>query len=132
MNRSVRHIYGPKLCGEAIDFYNNCLLTGSYDIDAQLGCWDITTGKNIRQVTIGEDHDKCMIYSLQVSKTGSNKIIALSGVGRSSCYFYDINSFTPEGIITSITKPVYSLDFSNKNRQLAMSSGDGSIRVFSY
>lgn len=132
MNRSVRHVYGPKICGEAIDFYNDCLVTGSYDVESQLEVWDMGTGRSIKNVTVGEAGDKCLIYSLQVSKANRHKFIAVTGLGQNSAYFYNIGTLQLEGMISSIEKPVYSVDFSNNGNLLAMSGGDGSIRLFSY
>ena len=132
MNCSVRHIYGPKICGEALDFSENRLFTGSYDVEAQLACWDAGSGREIRSVTVGDEGDKCLIYSIQISKAELNKFVAVTGVGRNSAYFYNIDTLSPEGLIDGINKPVYSVDFSNRGHLLAMGGGDGAIRLFSY
>jgi WD40 repeat protein len=131
-NRSAKNIFGPKICGEAIDCVNDWIITGSYEINNQLNYWDVRTCKNINSVDIGEEGDKCLVYSLQVNKNSEKNILAVSGLGRSSVYFFDLTTGSVEGIISSIYKPVYSLDFSHSQSSLALSSGDGSIRVFSY
>ena len=115
-----------------MDFYNETLISGSYDVSKQLGFWDTGSGKNIESFDIGESGDKCLIYSLQVNKIGDHRFVAIGGVGKNSGYFYDVKTVKLEGIISSIDKPVFSVDFSSNEQLLSMSSGDGSIRIFSY
>ena len=45
-------IYGPYICGEAIDFKNdgNLLLTGSHRQDDVIELWDIRNGKRARVI----------------------------------------------------------------------------------
>jgi len=48
----VASIYGPHICGEAIDFHSdgNTLLTGSYRQDNVLELWDLRNHKKIRNI----------------------------------------------------------------------------------
>ena len=48
----VASIYGPHICGDAIDFYNdgNTMLTGSYRQESVLELWDIRTFKRVREI----------------------------------------------------------------------------------
>jgi COMPASS component SWD3 len=44
---SVRSIYGPHLSGDALDFQNGQILTGSYSSKDQIQLWDFDSGKLI-------------------------------------------------------------------------------------
>ena len=48
----VASIYGPHVCGDAIDFYNDghTMLTGSYRQEDVIELWDIRTFKKTRVV----------------------------------------------------------------------------------
>jgi len=48
----VGSIYGPHICGDAIDYYNDgfTLLTGSYRQDNVLELWDMRTLKKVRDI----------------------------------------------------------------------------------
>lgn len=129
-NRSAHHIYGPKICGEALDFYNSSIFTGSYEVENQLCIWDQRNLKPIHSLNIGEPGERCLVYTIQISKSSQSKILAVGGSGKNVVYFYDLESLHLDSIISSITKPVYSVDFSNKSDLLSVVGGDGSMRVF--
>jgi len=47
---SVRTIFGPHLCGDAIDYRDNVILTGSWRSEKQLQTWSISTGELIETI----------------------------------------------------------------------------------
>ena len=124
--KSVKHLTNVKLCGEAIDFVDNYMVTGEYEIDNQVKLWDIRNCRMVKQATLGSAGDKCLVYSVKMGQ----RALAVSGSGRNSIYFLD-KELDLLGIVSGNDKPAYSLDFDKRLEKLAVSSGDGSIRVFS-
>jgi WD40 repeat protein len=124
--KSIRHLNDLKLCGEAIDFVDNRMITGQYEIENQVKMWDLRTFGLVKCATVGSSGNKCLVYSV---KAGNNSL-AVSGSGRNSVFFLD-KELELIGIVAGVDKPSYSLDFDRSKERLAVSSGDGSVRVFS-
>lgn len=59
---AVRHIYGPHICGDALDIdaVHNHVITGSWRKNNVLQIWDITSGSKIKDVPQDALH-KCMV-----------------------------------------------------------------------
>lgn len=54
MDYAARRIFGPHICGDAIDVdINNTLLTGSWRSEEQLQLWDFGSGKLIEVSEVG-------------------------------------------------------------------------------
>ena len=45
MGAAVRSIYGPYICGDALDIHDGYVLTGSWRGDKQLQMWDVGTSE---------------------------------------------------------------------------------------
>lgn len=44
---AVRSIYGPHICGDALDIVGDEILTGSWRADTQLEVWSLASGNDI-------------------------------------------------------------------------------------
>ena len=73
-----------------------------------------------------------MVYSAQFSKVDYGRVFAVGGIGSTQVYLYNSDTKTCAASISDIPKAVYSLDFANSSDNVAVGSGDGIIRVFSY
>lgn len=64
---AVRSIYGPHIAGDALDYQNNVILSGSHNAKDQIQLWDMSTGKLIESVdpSHGTGKDIPYIYSVQ-------------------------------------------------------------------
>ena len=62
MKHAVRHIYGPHICGDAIDIdaVHNHVITGSWRKNNVLQIWDVDSGTKIKDVPQDALH-KCMV-----------------------------------------------------------------------
>lgn len=128
--RSIRSFFGPHICGDAIDVSGNKLLTGSYHINNQLQIWDLYNGRNLWTETLLNNNRPCLLYTTCFSKFDNGAIFAAGGSGSDEAYFYDSASLKPFGILSDLTQAVYSIDFAHTSNNLAVASGDGSIRLF--
>jgi len=112
---AVRAIFGPHVCGDAVDLSSdgNTLLTGSWRTDRQLQLWDFRSERLLDTIpwrTGVSMAQPCMVYAAQFSKDEGSTIIAA-------------------GNVTGLTRACYSVDFSSCGSMLAVSGGDGCVRV---
>lgn len=80
---ALRSIYGPKICGEAIDICDGFAVTGSYRPDNQIEIWKIDTGEPVISIDWNEalaSETPCNLYSLQFRK-GRNDVLIAGGAG---------------------------------------------------
>ena len=74
LKKSIRSIYGPHICGDAIDLDDegNRILTGSYKSESPLQVWDWATGKLLSNISWNmndtESMKACYVYSASFSK----------------------------------------------------------------
>jgi WD40 repeat protein len=86
--RAQRSIFGPHLCGEALDIQDDTILTGSHRADSPLELWDYGTGEKITSINLfaSENSDPSQLYACNFSKAGLKytdkpKFIACGGSG---------------------------------------------------
>ena len=84
-----RYIYGPHICGDALDLVGEEILTGSWRSSSQLELWDFRSGQRIGEVNWrGSDRD-CLIYAAQFSKEGTGRYILAGGSGANEARVFD-------------------------------------------
>eukprot|EP01006_Ploeotia_vitrea_P045285 TRINITY_DN66927_c1_g1_i1.p1 TRINITY_DN66927_c1_g1~~TRINITY_DN66927_c1_g1_i1.p1 ORF type:complete len:346 (+),score=-6.74 TRINITY_DN66927_c1_g1_i1:144-1181(+) len=139
----VRSIYGPHICGDALDVTNNEILTGSWRPENQLEIWDFGTGNKISDIQWGGANGSifasvgspaCMLYAAQFSKEGQGKFICAGGSGQNEAKVFDHqNNNEVIGTITGLDRGVFATDFSpessSTNQLVAIAGGDSSIRI---
>ena len=79
MSKLVNVFYGPTICGDGVDVFNNYLLTSSWSQSNQLSLWNIKTGKLAVSVdwnsTLKTSNDPIFLYAGQFSKLDGNLIL---------------------------------------------------------
>lgn len=132
VEHSVRSIFGPFICGDAVDVHDNKILTGSWRPNAPLQIWDFTTGKEIESVPWHQSAihgDDCMLYAAQFSKDAS--MIAAGGSGSNEAKIFDRTKGNKViGTVAGLSKGVFTLDFNHDGSQIAVAGGDATIRLF--
>eukprot|EP00824_Muranothrix_gubernata_P008875 TRINITY_DN21442_c0_g1_i1.p1 TRINITY_DN21442_c0_g1~~TRINITY_DN21442_c0_g1_i1.p1 ORF type:complete len:348 (-),score=56.91 TRINITY_DN21442_c0_g1_i1:85-1128(-) len=128
----ARSIYGPHICGDALDLHGNIILTGSWCPDNQLQLWDYTTCQLIESIPwqTGPMVDKCLLYAAQFSKEGQAELIVAGGSGANEAKVFDRATGQCIGTVDGLPRAVYSADFSHDGKVVAIGGGDGSLRVF--
>lgn len=139
---SVRTIYGPHICGDAIDLHGNHLLTGSWKPVDQLQIFDVGTGKLVKQIDWAspfiQQREPCMVYAAAYSKTLSlgessgtaPEFIAAGGSGANEARVFDCtDEYSLVGTVTGLARGVFTLDFAPNQKRLAVAGGDATIRV---
>jgi COMPASS component SWD3 len=129
---AVRSIYGPHICGDALDVVGNTIVTGSWRPDKQLELWDFTTGEKISDVPwhVGANQPSCMLYAAQFSKEGQGRFVAAGGSGANEAKVFDRSKNNAVvGTVAGLTRGVFTVDFSPDGQKLAIAGGDSSIRI---
>jgi COMPASS component SWD3 len=133
---SVRMLYGPHICGDALDLKNTEILTGSWRSSNQLELWDFGSGERICEVlwTTGQSkfssQEPCMLYAAQFSKDSIGRFIVAGGSGANEAKVFDHAADDAlVGTVTGLTRGVFSVDFSPDREKVAIGSGDHCIRV---
>ena len=127
MKLSVRSIYGPHICGDAISIHpnKNILLTGSYRPNNPLELWDISSGKVIHQDEwYGSNESSQMLYAATFSNDGA--YFAAGGVGNKlgQARLYNATTFEPIDYVEFNDAPIYSLEFNHSSTELAIAPGN--------
>jgi WD40 repeat protein len=124
-------IYGPHICGDAIDFKDNLLLTGSWSSKDQIQLWDIRTYKLLSTVQwdcLGTE-ESTYCYSAQFSKDKSSTLFGVGCSNKNMFRLFDNDNDALPITSSDLYKACYSVDFSQNGKNVAYGCGDGNIRV---
>lgn len=145
VGQAVRSIYGPHLCGDALDVRGDRVLTGSWRPHDALQLWDFGTGELLQNVpwtreaaggeAAGEDGaasapapEPEMLYCASFSPDGN--FIAAGGSGTCEGKLFDANNeFRAVDRQFMGDKGVYSLAFAPNGRKLALAGGSRNIAM---
>lgn len=126
---AVRDLYGPHICGDAIDIKGDTIVTGSWQANNQLQTWDLKSCELIENIPwvnpMGTESS--MLYAAQFSKDPEARFIAAGGGGTNEARLFNRQTLQCLGSIGIGKRGVYSMDFSPINGDLAIAAGDGSI-----
>ena len=136
VGHAVRSIYGPHICGDALDVVNNEIVTGSWRPNNQLEVWDFGSGNKICDIPwstsqfTATGQPSCMLYAAQFSKDGNGKFIGAGGSGANEAKVFDHrNNNAVVGTITGLTRGIFAMDFSPDNQKIALGGGDACVRM---
>jgi COMPASS component SWD3 len=69
VNRSVRSIYGPYVCGDSIDVHGGVILAGSWRHAHPLELWDLGTCKLLTCLPFWQpEQDACLPYAAKFGR----------------------------------------------------------------
>ena len=135
---SVRSLYGPHICGDALDLKGNEIVTGSWRPKDQLELWDFGSGERITEIPwnagqsqfTANTQQSCMLYAAQFSKDPTGRFIVAGGSGSNEAKVFDhLAGNSVVGTVTGLTRGVFSVDFSADGEKVAIAGGDSCIRI---
>lgn len=133
---AVRCLYGPHICGDALDVKGNEIVTGSWRANEQLELWDFSTGKRIKEIPWGtgtsqfSSPESNLLYSAQFSKDYVGRFIAAGGSGANEAKIFDhAADDCLVGLVSGFSEGVYAVDFSPDCEKVAIAGGDRVIRI---
>jgi len=131
----VRSIYGPHICGDAIDMKGDYLLTGSWSTENQIQIWDLRTFKLLYNVNWEGDkaYNPTYLYSAQFSKNSKSNLFAVGGSNANIFRIFEneTSKKLPQATTKSMFSSCYSIDFGNNSKFVTTGCGDGAVRVYS-
>ena len=120
----MKSIYGPFICGDAVDVFDNTVLTGSWRPEKPLELWDFATGKMIETIPWHQSSihgDDCQLYAAQFSK-GDASMIAAGGSGSNEAKIFDRTKGNQViGTVAGLSRGVFTLDFNHDGSQVSSS-----------
>jgi len=125
----VRSIFGPHVCGDALDVRGDILVSGSFSSVDQLELWSVLSGEKEKARTLQQGEVPCQLYAVQYSKHDGGRTLAAGGTGAGECYFFDSDSLQLFSHMTHIPGSVFSIDHAHNEPRVAIGCGDGTIRV---
>ncbi len=129
---AVRSLYGPHICGDALDVVGGTIVTGSWRPDHQLELWDYASGNKISDIPwhVLPNQPSCMLYAAQFSKDPQARFVAAGGSGANEAKVFDRHrNSAVVGTVTGLSRGVFTVDFSPDGQKLAIAGGDSSIRI---
>lgn len=130
--KSVACIYGPEISGDAIDYKEGMILTGSCRRKDQIELWDFGTRKLIRTVDweYGTQNETLNIYAAQFSKQTSQYILACSSVTNEARIFDRKSDCMDFAKVSGFSSGLYTVDFAPNQEMFAVAGGDGEAHIF--
>jgi WD40 repeat protein len=91
----VSSIYGPHICGDALDIQGFTLLTGAWSKDKQIQLWDIRSLKCMLDIKWenGNTYYPTYIYSCKFNTRKDLKLFSVGGVNKNMFRIFDIDKF---------------------------------------
>ncbi|EOD31169.1 hypothetical protein EMIHUDRAFT_99388 [Emiliania huxleyi CCMP1516] len=124
-------IYGPHVCGDALDMRGHTILSGSWRPEQQLQLWDARTGGLLATLpwpAHGRTREPCQVYAAQFSRHDGGARIIAGGSGANEVRVFDAKG---GGSLAAITLPkgVYGLDVEGGGGHVAVAAGDNAVRT---
>jgi len=129
-------LYGPHICGDALDVLGDTLLTGSWRPQNQIELWKLPAQEVEQTVpwkaAAASAADACQVYAAQFSKCDieGRRLIAAGGSGSNELRLFDLQSRAAIGRLM-LPRGVYGVDFAHNGTMLAVAGGDSAVRVLS-
>ncbi|TPX32652.1 hypothetical protein SmJEL517_g04282 [Synchytrium microbalum] len=146
LQSSVRSIFGPHLCGDALDLTDDgtTIVTGSYRRTEALQLWNWADGSLQESVpwTLIDGAPTTKLYKTQFSHSTSssplrgfadkNRFMLGAGGGPNACELRMFNTQSKRcvGIAQGFTSSLYSCTISNDEKFVALGGGDSTLYVY--
>lgn len=108
-------------------------MSGSYAQESQLVVWELSEGKAFDPIDWNDglpSPGKCMVTSAQFLKTTGELILAGGAGYNEAKLFHSTFKCTPVCSIRGLSRPCFTVDFSNQGDMFAIGGKDGVVRVF--
>ena len=131
----ISYLYGPLICGEAIDIKDNYILTGSWRDNQQIELWDMRKLQILKKINwvYEKPEEKSYIYSVQFSKFTDNYIIAgssgLSEIRIFQCKNDETFDYECVEKIQDLKRSIYTLDFCHETNTFVFGDGEGHVGI---
>ena len=125
----ARSLFGPHICGDALDVRGTVLVSAAFTMADQLELWDFSAGRKLQTHTLHFSERPCMAYTVQFSKVDAGFTMAVGGSGGDECHFFESDEMHRFSVVPSLPRAVYTLDHAHSDTRVALGCGDGSIQI---
>jgi len=115
-----------------LTFADKYIVTGSWRPHEQLQLWDLRTCKVVKDYKWVDQGMPCMLYAAAFSRDPQASMLLAGGSGANEARVYERESGELRGVIKGMAQGVYSLDCHPAMSQVAVASGDGTVRLINY
>ncbi|CAM6121070.1 unnamed protein product [Calypogeia fissa] len=126
-HHSVQSIYGPFICGDALDMNEagDLVLTGSWRANQQLQEWDFGSGRLVQDIPLQQNgEESCRLYCAKYGKGMSQKLIAAAGSGSNEKYLLSTTTNKIVAGLPQVDKATHGLSFASTGSLLAVTNHD--------
>ena len=86
LQRCVRSIFGPYICGDAVDISRGQVLTGSWRHTNPLQLWDLGSSRLLTNLPfLQPQQDACLVYAAKFGREPMDGFIFAGGSGKQPC-----------------------------------------------
>lgn len=126
---SIRALYGPHICGDALDVSNNTIICGSWRTENQVQMWDLRTYQAISTMKWSPDSEKqqCLIYTCKFVPGTEYFVIGGTGVNQVSSFSSKTKTMVGTPIQTS--SQVFNICITNDRSSLVLGTGGGTVAM---
>lgn len=122
---SVRTIWGPYICGDALDMCVDNILTGSWVADNALQIWDFKSGDLIETIPFPSEKGAF----LYCARFLNNDLVAAGGSGTKDLKLLYRHTHEVAGCLHNDGRTIQALDAADDGHLLAMGSTGNHIRL---
>lgn len=122
----VRTIWGPYLCGDALDIHENSILTGSWVPQDALQIWDFASGDLVDTIPYPSSSNEEYLYCARFC---SEEGVVAGGSGTKDVKVIRRDTKKVVGSISDCGKPVQSLDVCRTNLTIAVGGSGDSVKL---
>lgn len=130
LSAPVKCFNGAYVIGDAMDVFDDTLVTVDGSLNDQLKIWSISQGRMIYSSTLNQGGKPLKGYTIQFSKCNNGAMIFVGGSGNFQGYFLNSRTYAPFSAISQMQAPIYTCDFGNVTGKVAIGTGDGLISEF--
>jgi len=127
---SVRSVFGPHICGDSIDVFQNYLVAGSWRTQNQIQLFDLRNFSEIKSSRWSNKSDdrQCLIYSLKFDSNGQT--VYAGGSGDTKVKSFCAQTLVPSGKATKLDSSILSMCTNADSNELIIGTASGKLYWF--
>jgi WD40 repeat protein len=128
--QSAFHIFGPHICSDSLDIYENMLLAGSMRTTNQLQLFDLRNPSESQSVkwSKGKEEKQCLVYTCKFHPNGEYFIAA--GAGDTKVRSFSTKTLQHTGKSAIFSSPIYSISLTDSAQDIVIGTQDGNVFIY--
>lgn len=129
-NSSLRSAFGPHICGDAMDAFNELLVTGSWRTRDQIQLFDLRTFTEMKKIRWSSEPEEkqALIYTVKFHSTGDHFFAA--GSGDNKIRIFSTITYSSTSKSAQFDSAIYSVCLSSDSKNIVIGTEKGCIHSF--